>query len=117
SHLHLLHVILYHRGQVSKEPRRFLKQSKPRPVIKPRMEAVVARYLTARGLTDRPGTLVGLDLALRQFIGWLAQAYPEVESFAEVTRQHLMEFADAMNTMGGARTTPPVATQDKPDGR
>jgi len=113
SHLHLLHVILYHRGQVSKEPRRFLKQSKPRPVIKPRMEAVVARYLTARGLTDRPGTLVGLDLALRQFIGWLAQAYPEVESFAEVTRQHLMEFAEAMNTMVGARTNRPLAILTK----
>src|SRR5207244_8472484 len=90
SNLHLLHVILYHRGQVSKEPRRFLNHRNPRPVMKPRMEAVVARYLTARGLTDRPGTIGGLDLALRQFIGWLAQAYPEVEAFAEVTREHLM---------------------------
>ncbi len=113
SHLHLLHVVLYHRGQVSQEPHRFLHQSKQRPVIKPRMEAVVARYLTARGLTDRPGTLLGLDLALRQFIGWLAQAYPEVESFAEVTRQHLMEFAEAMNTMVGARTKRPLAILTK----
>jgi integrase len=113
SHLHLLHVILYHRGQVSKEPRRFLKQSNPRPVMKSRMEAVVARYLTARGLTDRPSTIGGLDRALRQFIGWLAQVYPEVESFAEVTREHLMEFAEAMNTMVGARTNRPLATLTK----
>ena len=113
SNLHLLHVILYHRGQVSKEPRRFLNQRNPRPVLKPRMEAVVARYLTARGLTDRPSTIGGLDLALRQFIGWLAQAYPEVESFAEVTREHLMEFAEAMNTMVGARTKRPLATLTK----
>jgi integrase len=112
-HLHLLHVILYHRGQVSKEPRRFLNHRNPRPVMKPRMEAVVARYLTARGLTDRPSTIGGLDLALRQFIGWLAQAYPEVESFAEVTREHLMEFAEAMNTMVGARTKRPLATLTK----
>lgn len=113
SNLHLLHVILYHRGQVSKEPRRFLTQRNPRPVMKPRMEAVVARYLTARGLTDRPSTIGGLDLALRQFMGWLAQAYPEVESFAEVTREHLMEFAQAMNTMLGARTKRPLATLTK----
>src|SRR5438270_2793924 len=112
-HLHLLHVILYHRGQVSKEPRRFLNQRNPRPVMKPRMEAVVARYLTARGLTDRPSTIGGLDLALGQFIGWLAQAYPEVESFAEVTREHLLEFTEAMNTMLGARTKRPLATLTK----
>ena len=113
SNLHLLHVILYHRGQVSKEPRRFLNQRNPRPVLKPRMEAVVAHYLTARGLTDRPSTIGGLDLALRQFIGWLAQAYPAVESFAEVTREQLMEFAEAMNTMLGARTKRPLATLTK----
>ncbi len=113
SNLHLLHVILYHRGQVSKEPRRFLNPRNPRPVMKPRMEAVVARYLTARGLTDRPSTIGGLDLALRQFIGWLAQAYPAVESFAAVTREQLMEFAEAMNTMLGARTKRPLATLTK----
>ncbi|MGH9827834.1 MAG: tyrosine-type recombinase/integrase, partial [Blastocatellia bacterium] len=113
AHLHLLHVVLYHRGQVSKEPHRLLNQRKQRPVSKPRMEAVVARYLTARGLTDRPSTLAGLDLALRQFIGWLAQAYPQVESFAAVTRQQLLEFAEAMNTMVGARTHRPLALLTK----
>ena len=113
SNLHLLHVVLYHRGQVSQEPRRLLNQRNQRPVLKPRMEAVVARYLRARGLTDRPGTIIGLELALRQFMSWLAQAYPAVESFAAVTREHLMEFAEAMNTMLGARTKRPLATLTK----
>lgn len=113
SHLHLLQVVLYHRGQVSQEPRRVLTPRKHSPVSQPRMEAVVTRYLTARSLTDRPSTLAGFDLALRQFIGWLAHAYPQVESFAAVTRQHLLEFAEAMNTMVGARTHRPLALLTK----
>jgi len=94
--LHLLRVLLYHRGQLGKEPR-VSRQKPPRPPIKPSMEKVMMRYLTTRRLTDQPATVKKTDHALRQLITWLAHTYPDVESFAEVTRDHLMEFAESLD--------------------
>lgn len=95
--LHLLRVLLYHRGQLGKEPR-VSRQKPPRPPIKPSMEKVMMRYLTALRLTYQPGTVKKTDHALRQLISWLAHTYPDVESFAEVTRDHLMEVAESLDS-------------------
>ena len=65
--LYTMRVVLYHRGQISTEPR-ISHLKAPRPVIKPRMEAVVARYLPVRRLTGQPSTIRHLDAILRQFI-------------------------------------------------
>lgn len=106
--LHTLRIVLYHRGQVSTEPR-VRRPPVQRVVLKPRMEAVIARYLTARRLTDRPATVSKIDEALRCLITWLAQTYPELETFAEVTRDHMLQFAEALNTMPTASTQRPYA--------
>jgi hypothetical protein len=50
---HLLHVILYHRGQIKVEPHKVLPRRTPPPSLKPRMEAVLERYLTVFRLTHR----------------------------------------------------------------
>lgn len=110
---HKLHVLLYHRGQATTEPRVIMPCTATRPVLKPRMEAVVARYLTVRRQTDRPGTVAGLELALHQFITWLAATSPELESFAVVTREHVLAFADALNHLANARTGQPYALLTK----
>src|SRR5258708_33972486 len=94
--LHLLRVVLYHGGQLEKE-QGFPRKKPPRPPIKPSMEKVMMRYLTTRRLTDQPATVKKTDHALRQLITWLAHTYPDVESFAEVTRDHLMEFAESLD--------------------
>lgn len=94
---HKLHVLLYHRGQATMEPRVVMPCAAVRPVLKPQMTAVVARYLVVRRLTDRPGTIAGLDMALRHFIAWLAENRPEIESFVAVTREDVLAFAEDLN--------------------
>ncbi len=104
GHLHLLHVVLYHRGQVQTEPHRVQPQRTIPASLKPRMEAVASRYLTARCLTDRPRTVKGIEQAFRRFIPWIANAYPLVETWAEVSRDQVLEFAESLNTAIGPRT-------------
>jgi integrase len=106
--VHTLRLLLYHRGQILNEPH--IRQWRPpREVLKPRMEEVLARYLDTRRLTYQPSTLRRMRDALRQLMAWLAQVYPDLETFAEVTREHVIEFAVALHTMVGVRTKRPFA--------
>jgi integrase len=107
-----LQIILYHRGQTATLPR-VTRPSAPREVLRPRMEAVVTRYLAARRLDARPSTVKSFRIALHLLIPWLAQEYPELETFAEVTREHLIQFAEALNTMKGVQTHRPFASGTK----
>jgi site-specific recombinase XerD len=76
------------------------------------MEAAVTRYLARRRLTDQPATVKRAKRELFKFIDWLAQAHPKVSSWAEVTRDQVMEYADTLHTMISTRGTP-YATQTK----
>lgn len=107
-----LQVILYHRGQASTIPR-VIRPSAPRDIPKPGMEAVITRYLAARHLDARPSTVKNFRIALHLLTAWLVQQYPELETFAEVTREHLIEFAEALNTMQGVQTHRPFASGTK----
>ena len=62
------------------------------------------RYVAELRLADRLSTADGISRALRLLVSWLSQTHREVESFAKVTRDHLMEFAQALNGMVGIRT-------------
>ena len=98
SQLNALQVLLYHRGQVATMPPR----EAPRPtaflVHQDRMKQVLERYLATRRLTDQESTVRLVDLILRQFVAWIEQRYPTIETFAQVTRDHLLEYADALTT-------------------
>lgn len=113
--LHQLQVVLYHRGQVNHEPQRVVHAQERRVFVihKPRMQEILARYLTARRLTDEPATVKKLDLAMRQFVDWIAQSYPEVETFAQVTREHVLEYAHMLDTRLGVLTSQPLASSSK----
>ncbi len=113
SHLHLVQVVFYHSGLTDTEPRRIMPQYVQRSFNKPKMEAVAKRYLAARRLTDRPATLERIDSTLRELIGWAAQAYPEIESFAELTRAHILEFLEALNARIAPKTGLPLAQSSK----
>lgn len=110
---HKLHVVLYHRGQAATEPRVIMPHRALWPGIRPVMEQVAQRYIAMRRLTDRPGTIIMLDVAMRHFITWIAQAHPSLVSLAEITRAHLLEFAEHLNTMTCERTGGPLATLTK----
>src|SRR6266536_1478200 len=81
--------------------------------IQPRIEAVAERYIAARRLTDRPGTILSLEFALRHFIGWLAETHPSIESWASVTRDHLLEYAGFLDQGATTRKGKPLATNTK----
>jgi hypothetical protein len=102
NYVHAVSVELYHRGQLAREPRRPRSGVKLRPVLRPRMEAVAARFLAARRLTDRRSTVETLEHALREFIAWLCRVEPQLESFADVTRDHLLAYGEFL-----AHTTSP----------
>jgi len=108
-------VVLYHRGQVNREPQRVVNAPSRRVFVihKPRMQEILARYLTARSLTDEPATVKKLDLAMRQFVDWIEQSYPDIETFAQVAREHVLEYAHVLNTRLGVFTAQPLASSSK----
>jgi len=112
SYFHTLHVVLYHRGQVDAVPRK-LRSEPQRASVKPRMEETIARYLKERRLTGQPRTVESIESALRQFVLWLAQTYPHMETFGEVTRDHLLEYAEALSTTASSRTGRPISIVTK----
>lgn len=111
--LHMLQVVLYHRGQATTEPHKRMPPSAERGMGQPRMQAVADRYLAARRLTGRPATIDRLDLSLRHFMQWLATVHPEMASFAEVTREQVLEFADLLQTWVSPTTGQPLSTLSK----
>ncbi len=94
THLHQLHVVLFHRGRVPTRPRKKMPDRKPPLALPPRMQAVAQRWLAARRLTDAPSTTGQLELAVRNFGDWLAEHYPGIVSWTEVTRDHCLEWIE-----------------------
>ncbi|MGI9060493.1 MAG: tyrosine-type recombinase/integrase [Ktedonobacteraceae bacterium] len=111
--IHRLKVVLYHRGQAATEPWKIMpKYAEPSPGP-PQLLATISRYLTARSLTSRPGTIVRMEVSFRRFMQWLSQAYPQIETFAEVTRDHLFEFAEWLNSWKGMHSGQPLSVLTK----
>jgi site-specific recombinase XerD len=110
--LQLLQNVLYHRGQIQVEPRRFGQGHPAHTIIKPRMEVVIDRYLATRRVSH-PDTVRNIRRTLRHFAHWLGQTHPLLEAWASVTREHVLEYADALHGMKGERTKQPFATTTK----
>ena len=113
THVHMTQVVLYHCGLTEMEPHRSMPTYAERPPLKPRMEKVVTRYLATRALTDRPATVEKFHHTLRHFATWLTQTHPLIESFADVTREHLLAFSEALTLMVMPRTGQPLAAWSK----
>jgi integrase len=114
--LYLLQVLLYHRGQARSEPRKRLPYGGKDTVMqpfKPRLQATVFRYLAERQITDRPATLQHFKVGLRRFMQWLAQAAPDLESFAEVTREQVLDYAAFLETEISSQTGKPLTAWTK----
>jgi integrase len=102
-----LHVVLFHRGQATSEPRKIMPFWKVRPTIPPRMEGVLQKYEMTRRLTDMPETAERVVMRVRRFVVWLMEKHPSIETFAAVDREHILEFAEALKTMTGEHTGAP----------
>jgi site-specific recombinase XerD len=77
------------------------------------MTAVLDRYLAARRLSDEPGTVKRFNTNIRQLIAWIEQTNPELESFAQLTRDHILAYADFLTTNPNPRTGQPLATSTR----
>ena len=109
THLHQLGLVLYHRGQSQRRPRKYMPTYAVRPPPRPEMEAVVDRWLAVRRPTSRPITIHHLGLGLRNFLDWLAAAEPGITSFAQVTRDHALGYLAAIAREPNPRTGRPLA--------
>jgi integrase len=106
-------IVLYHRGQVDREPDPVRWRQAPAPIGPTRMYQVAERFLAARRLTDRPSTLENLRWTMRRFITFSAETAPTIASFAEVEREHVLAFATMLEVEPTGRTgrPPNVATR------
>ncbi|MER8467277.1 tyrosine-type recombinase/integrase [Mesorhizobium sp. M1396] len=91
-----LQVALYHQHLVARPPRRTTVQ--PRIFqVKPRMEALIVRYAEARGaMGARPSTLEKYRNSGRHLANWLWHNAPEIESFSELDREHILAYAASL---------------------
>ncbi len=114
QYAHLLGVVLYHRGRLVQPPHISRPRQSSFGADKPRMRAVIERYLeTRRAQGARPDTIENLDLALRRFVFWLSKEHPEIESFAGVTRKDLLEYSSAIDGMVTVRAGLPLSPLTK----
>lgn len=61
-------------------------------IIQPDIRRVVLRYLETINTVLRPATVRGRAATLAVFGGWLADAHPEVQRLAQLSRAHLEAF-------------------------
>jgi len=109
THFHQLQVVLFHRGQLPEQPRKVMPYYADRPLAPPKMQAVIDRWLAIHRLINRPSTVSKLDLTLRCFVAWLAQAEPGITNFAEVNREHVLASLAALAEESNERTGRPLS--------
>ncbi len=111
--IYSLRVVLYHRGEIAAPPDR--TASRPKRVSpRPRMDALLERYLWARRVQyTRPATITKVGCDVRLFIKWISSEHPEVDSFADVTREHVLAFAASLETTASSRSGKPLTIESK----
>jgi len=112
--LHQLGVLLYHRGQAAEVPR----IAGPPPwavshVLPVPMGALITRYVEARSLTDRPGTVEHTRIALCRFAAWLLETEPGVSNFERVSRDHIVRYSAVLNAYRTPRGGRPLTISTK----
>lgn len=113
GHISRLRNVLYHRGQIAGPPRASRRQKVRALAAQPEMRAVVDRWVDLYRPTMRPSTTYHRELALRRFLEYLAEADPQLQSFAQVTREHTLGYLDAMTREVQPTTGRKLATQTR----
>jgi integrase len=113
THLHQLQVVLFHRGQVATQPRKHMPSWKPPMAMPPKMLAAAQKWLAARKSTDAPATVDKLELAVRVFGDWLGDNHPEITTFADVTRDHVLAWIQHVTETPTASTGKPLGVTSR----
>ena len=87
---------LFHGGIISRLPVPYRGMPRPPLSSRPRIAAVMDRFMAERALVLRPDSMDGLRGGLRRFGLWLDAERPHIESLAELTRADLVAFMQAV---------------------
>jgi hypothetical protein len=74
----------------------------------PKMLAAAQKWLAARKLTDAPATADKLELAVRVVGDWLGDNQPDITTFADVTRDHVLAWIQHITKTPTVRTGKPL---------
>ena len=98
--LYSLHTALYHQHLVDRPPKR--RSITPRKLkVKPALNDFIERYADARqALHSRPSTLERIRNAGRHLADWLSINDPELNSFADLTREQVLAYAASLSAAG-----------------
>ena len=100
-------------GQIAAQPRKLMPSWKPALDLPQRMQDVAGKWLAARRLTDAPSTVEKLELTVRKFGDWLALHHPGVVSYADVTRDHCLAWAQDLTENPAETTGKPLGTTSR----
>jgi integrase len=106
-------VVLYHSGIIATPPRRNPSAPFHHPVLPERLETVIERYLAVRRVDRRPKTVQSYVLILHSCANWLVRSYPEIVSWAQVSREQLLALAEDLNTRISAETGQRLSARTK----
>jgi integrase len=96
SYLFRFRTVLFHRGAAGVPPKKLRTRPPASVPVQREMVEVVERWLRLREATMTPLHIYKMRLALRRFLEHLAEAAPEVASWAFVTREHALGFVRGM---------------------
>jgi integrase/recombinase XerD len=111
SHFHRLQLTLFHAGHLDS----LARAPKHPPVsvtgwdpIAPGFAEAARRYVAQVDLSLRPNTVSHIEHALREFGTWLADAYPAVDTCADLQRHHIEAYKTWVGAKHGLRTGQPL---------
>ncbi len=67
----------------------------------PVLAATCRAYLDQSAVSLRPNSVVGADVCLRSFAGWLVDHHPDVHAFRQVQRRHIEDYKRWLATPEG----------------
>jgi len=112
ARLHGAEATLFHAGVIDTPPRkRHWDKSAARALewatVAPRLRATLEGYIEQMRLSLKPGTMVRVELVLREFAVWLTARAPEVSAVSDLSRAHIERFkqhlAHQPSSRGGKR--------------
>ncbi|GGR09375.1 tyrosine-type recombinase/integrase [Deinococcus ruber] len=113
SAMFALRVLLYHRGTLAALPK---KRPKRAPIPAPTQPTLqlLERYCEARtAQRAAPNTIAKYRYAVKRFLQWLSEAYPAVQSFDQVQRDHALAYSTFLDTTLSSRTHQPISLETK----
>jgi integrase len=109
SALFLVRTVLFHAGVFPEPPRITRRRCDASPSLCPKMDSLIERYVQVRGSTSvTRASAQRQGYSLRRFVNYIARTHPEVQTFAEVTREHALAYAAELADTPSMHTGQPL---------